>query len=328
MEKYIRKIIDKFTTQKYSEKVTNKVHNWFLNSDHAEEKEAVLLELWNNTDGKVDVDTWASLESVYRKVGVSEKKEIKIRTFPIWKYVAAAIILVFISVSSTIFMSKSYYSEAPIMETFTSAGEMNTYILPDGSEVKANSNTILLYPEKFNGDTRTVFLVGEANFKVKKNSKQPFIVRSANVEVTALGTEFNVSAYPESDEIIATLLEGKVKVDCGLDKSYILHPGQQVTYNKKMESSVLSDVNIQDVIAWRTGQVVLRGNTMNEILMVLERRYAIRFQYNANLFNNDKYNLSLRQNSDIYEVMTILQKVVQGFDYSIEKGICYIKSKK
>ena len=34
------------------------------------------------------------------------------------------------------------------------------------------------YPEAFKGDTRTVYLVGEANFKVKKDPEKPFIVRS------------------------------------------------------------------------------------------------------------------------------------------------------
>ena len=58
----------------------------------------------------------------------------------------------------------------------------------------------------------------------------------------------------------------------------------------------------------------------------LERRYAMTFQYNGNLFNDDKYNFRFRENSSIKEVMDVMQEVVGGFDYKIEEDICYIKA--
>ena len=58
----------------------------------------------------------------------------------------------------------------------------------------------------------------------------------------------------------------------------------------------------------------------------MERRYAMTFQYNANLFNDDKYNFRFRENSSIKEVMDVMQEVVGGFDYKIEEDICYIKA--
>ncbi len=47
-------------------------------------------------------------------------------------------------------------------------------MLPDGSEVHLNSGSLLIYPEKFTGRSRSVYLSGEANFKVKGGQEEAF----------------------------------------------------------------------------------------------------------------------------------------------------------
>lgn len=327
MKDYIQKIISVFTASGHSEKVIEEVHQWLVDEEHADEKETALNALWNETEGKVDSATWDSLAKVYDKIGVGQPKAKRRFHLRMWQSVAAAVVLLAVSVSGTYLFTKDIYSEVAMVEGFTPAGTMNHIQLPDGSMVQTNSGTILLYPETFKGDTRTVYLIGEANFKVKKDPDKPFIVKSTTMSVTALGTEFNVMAYPENDEIIATLIHGKIKVDCNNGKeSYILNPGQQVTYLRNTAASMLADANLEDVTAWQKGMFVFRGVTMKEILATLERRYAVTFQYNANLFNDDKYNFRFREKSSINEIMDVMQEVVGGFDYKIEENICYIKT--
>lgn len=327
MKNYIQKIINVFTASEHSENVTKEVHQWLLDDEHVNEKETALNTLWKETEGKVDVGTWTSLAKVYDKLGVGQQEAKPRFRMRVWQYAATAVVVLAVAISGTFYFTKDMYSEIAMVEKFTPAGNMNIIELPDGSKVQTNSGTILLYPEVFKGDTRTVYLIGEANFKVKKNPEQPFIVKSTTMSVTALGTEFNVMAYPENDEIIATLIHGKIKVECNNGKeSYILNPGQQVTYLRTTSKSLLADANLEDVTAWQKGMFVFRGATMKEILSTLERRYAITFQYNANLFNEDKYNFRFRENSSIKEIMDVMQEVVGGFDYKVEKDICYIKA--
>ena len=326
MKDYIKRIMRVFTASEHSEEVTKEVHQWLVDKEHADEKEAALHALWDETEGKVEEGTWASLESVYNKVGAAKKP--KTVFYLGWgRYAAAAVILMAISIFSTFFLTKRQYTELAMIENFTQLGQMNQIELPDGSTVQTNSGTVLLYPESFKGDTRTVYLIGEANFKVKKNPSQPFIVRSTTMAVTALGTEFNVAAYPESNEMVATLINGKIQVDCNNGKdSFILEPGQQITYWRSTGESILANANLEDVTAWQKGMFVFRGVTMKEILTTLERRYAVTFQYNANLFNADKYNFRFREKSTIEEILAILQEVAGGFDYRLEGDICYVKA--
>lgn len=327
MKNYIQKIINVFTASEHSENVTKEVHQWLVDEEHADEKDTALNTLWKETEGKVDAGTWTSLENVYHKVGVSADTKKQYRLFP-WKY-AAAVAMFVITVSGTFLLTKNAFEEKTVamIEQYIPDGKTHEFELPDGSRVHVNSGTLLLYPDAFKGDTRIVYLIGEADFKVQKNPDKPFIVRSANMSVTALGTEFNVAAYPEDPEIVATLIQGKVKVDYEQsDNSYILSPGQQVVYNRKTAQSKVADANLEDVTAWQRGQIIFRGSTMEEILLTLERRFDITYQYNTNLFTNDEYNFSFSKNTDIGEVMEVIKEVTGKFTYKIDKNICYMKT--
>lgn len=326
MKNYVHKIIEIFTASEHSEEVTREVHQWLTDEEHAQEKEAALNTLWKETEGKVDASVWNSLAEVYGKLEAAPREAKPRYSLRIRRYAAAVAILA-VAVSGTFHFTKDMYSPVAMIENYTPTGDMNTIKLPDGSEVQTNSGTVLLYPKTFKGDTRTVYLVGEANFKVKKNPDQPFIVKSTAMSVTALGTEFNVAAYPESDQTVATLIDGKIKVDCNNgQKSYILHPGQQLAYHCATSESQLTEVDLEDAVAWQKGMFVFRGATMKEILATLERRYAITFQYKADLFNEDKFNFRFREHSTIEEIMEVMQEVVGGFTYEVNGKVCNVKS--
>lgn len=328
MKNYIQKILQLFTSTEYSEKVTGEVHSWLADEKHAHEKDAELRKIWDETEGRTDANTWTSLSKVYNRIGLNKYKRPQTLSIKIYRYAAAAIVAAAVSISATLFFTERQLPASVMAERFTPSGEMECITLPDGSTVQTNSGTLLLYPEEFRGDTRTVYLIGEANFKIKKNPEKPFIVKSTTVSVTALGTEFNVSAYPENRDIVATLINGKVKVDCNQTDSYILTPGQQIIYEKNTKKSALTQANIADVTAWQKGQNVFRGKTLEEIFTVLEKRFNITFQCNTSRFNNDKYNFSFRKNSDIEEIMGIIKEVVKGFDYRIDNKVCYIVTKR
>ena len=68
--------------------------------------------------------------------------------------------------------------------------------LADGTLVCLNAGSKLRFPVQFSGDTRRVELEGEGYFQVIRNENRPFVVGASGVNITVLGTEFNVSNYP------------------------------------------------------------------------------------------------------------------------------------
>ncbi len=90
-------------------------------------------------------------------------------------------------------------------------GEKADIMLADGSHVWINSGSSLTYNEGFNRKERNVYLEGEAYFEVAKDAERPFIVRTGEMDIQALGTAFNVNAYNDERYVSSVLLEGKSK---------------------------------------------------------------------------------------------------------------------
>ena len=179
---------------------------------------------------------------------------------------------------------------------------------------------MLIYPERFTGDTRTVFLVGEADFKVSKDARHPFVVKSSTMSVTALGTEFNISAYSENGNMTATLIEGSVEVKCGeAGDTYILEPGEQVIYSRDSGTSRVSEADMESVTAWQAGILVFRGVTLGEIIVSLEKKYGVRIDADLSGHSSDRFNFRFNENVGLEEILGVIAEVAGGFEYEISE---------
>ncbi len=171
--------------------------------------------------------------------------------------------------------------------------EINTLIIPygsrsvitlaDGSKVWLNAGSRLIYPSEFVDKKREVFLVGEAFFEVAKNADQPFLVKTADVEIKVLGTRFNVSAYPEDYSVQTALAEGSVeltRVNAGLlEKKIKLSPGELAYFNKKSKETLIYNVDVEYYTLWTEGLFRFSNTDLSRIIRKLERYYNIRFQF-------------------------------------------------
>ena len=143
-------------------------------------------------------------------------------------------------------------------------------ILDDGTEVWLNSESVLRYPTKFEGKERVVELLGEGYFKVNKDNKRPFIVRTPQVDTRVLGTEFNVQAY-ENQPINVTLVEGSVAVKEKHGEEIVLKPGenaQVVNGNIHVE-----EVDVQIYTSWKEGFFYFEDVRLEDLLSELGRWY-------------------------------------------------------
>lgn len=175
-------------------------------------------------------------------------------------------------------------NDAPRMNTVVIPyGNRSTINLSDGTKVWLNAGSRLIYPSKFVDNIREVYLVGEAFFNVEKNEDQPFVVKTSHVSVKVLGTQFNVSAYPEDNSIQTVLTEGSVEIiraDAGLfEKGVVLQPGQLGLWHKKSKETKVYDVDVEYYTNWVEGIFSFENTDLNRIVKKLERYYNIRFSY-------------------------------------------------
>jgi ferric-dicitrate binding protein FerR (iron transport regulator) len=188
-------------------------------------------------------------------------------------------------------------------------GSKATITLPDSSKVVLNAGSKLSCKEGFGKSHRILNLIGEGYFKVAKNKNLPFVVHAGNLDVKALGTEFNVKAYPEDAKIEAILIHGSIQVSKTAEqkgKPLVLLPKQSLVYNKTLDrfelnispdkdnhlkenstsdqsisNLVISNTNIDPIIytSWKEPSWKIYKLTLSELAVELERKYDVNIQF-------------------------------------------------
>lgn len=178
--------------------------------------------------------------------------------------------------------------------------------LPDGTKVWVNAESSIRYPSRFTGPERRVTVTGETYFEVAKDAVHPFIVTAGDVDVHAVGTAFNINAYPDEEGIKTTLTEGKVLVSRG-GRFEKLEPGQQLLINKDVWN-----VKIVDVLpftAWTKQQFKFKGNSIEEVMRMVERWYDARIIYKDKV--TDHFTGTIDRGVPVSQLLKILEATGQ-----------------
>ncbi|MDR1681443.1 MAG: DUF4974 domain-containing protein [Prevotellaceae bacterium] len=314
MNEYVHKVIALYTSDSASSSPEN-FHRWLVEPSFEAAKADALRRLWDQSPNVSEEETAAALASLKLKSQFMPRP--RRRAVRIWRYAAAVALCVSLA-AGYIFTHRA--PAAPVFaEYFSGGGLSETVQLPDGSTLQTNSATLIVYPVDFGKSTRTLYLSGEANFKVVKNRALPFVVKSKYTEVEALGTEFTVASYAEDRDVKVTLISGRIKVEATDNQTdFILdQSGEQFVYNKQEKQYAISQVDLHDATAWQRGELVFRGMTVPDILTVLERRYDVSFQYNFSSVNDDRFNFYFKKETSLADIMEIINTVAGRFDYAI-----------
>lgn len=180
--------------------------------------------------------------------------------------------------------------------------------LSDGTIVWLNSESELRYPTAFSGNIRRVELKGEAYFKVAHNENQPFIVDANGYQVEVLGTEFNLSAYPDDSHKTTTLLRGKVKV--GIDRfpaPDTLYPNMQLAYNTTSQSRQIKQVNAEMYGSWRQGHFEFDHTSFGQFLKIVSRWYDFSYQVKDTSLLNYHFTGAFEKSDNIDDLFRILK---------------------
>lgn len=152
-------------------------------------------------------------------------------------------------------------------------GENYTLHLSDGTVVTLNADSKLRFPFHFWGQTRDVYLEGEAYFKVAKDNKHPFIVHTSLTEVEVVGTEFNVNTY-KAGTVATALIEGKVLTGTPGGTAQPLLPGHAAIYNTSSGFKIEA-VDTDDVAAWVKGVYYFHDLPLQELVTMMSRSYGV-----------------------------------------------------
>jgi transmembrane sensor len=245
-----------------------------------------------------------------------------------------------------------------IFEISVPLGSRSRIVLPDSSIVWLNAGSMLSYPHDFNYTERLVKLEGEAYFDITTNPIKPFIVKTSHLDVKALGTQFNVKAYPDDNAILTTLVEGKLIIEMpGKERPliYALEPRQSFTYqiteksalrlntfepvieeNEKPEKAVIetpipadskplllvkSNIRPEKYTSWKDETWIIEGETMDDMAKMMERRFNTKIEMKSADLKRYRFTGKIK-NETLEQVLEILS-MTTPLKYTVGKGIVY-----
>jgi ferric-dicitrate binding protein FerR (iron transport regulator) len=225
-----------------------------------------------------------------------------------WQRVAAVLFIPVLLSTGLFFHFKQKSSKSRFSQEIHSAFGVRTKVnLPDGTVVWLNSGSTIKFPDLFADNAREVTLNGEAFFEVAQDKKKPFYVNLGELSVKAVGTSFNVTAYPNEKTYETTLISGDILIVKKVSKNdeivlYKMRPNQHTVYNKaameirlcenitqgneklqtagqvkslhsKSSDAVNDIINENKYTSWINGKLIFRNDSMEMIVKSLGRWY-------------------------------------------------------
>lgn len=334
-------IFSRYITNNYTKEDLKTIFEWFDSKGFNLNRRISFRKNWDNFNTenyKTNNDEYNQelmLDNLHHLINIEQSAQNKrkkkginrITIYQVFSGFAAILILPLI-ILSIFLASNSGISfkniEPAYAEIHAPENSRMKILLPDGTAVWLNHGSVIKYPREFSRKKREVKLTGEAFFDVKHDPSRSFEVITSKLNITVLGTSFNVSAYPDDPFIATTVEEGKVIVNKIDDyhrriRTTELNPGMQSYFMKKTEHNINSRVNPEKYTGWKDGKLMLIDDPMAIVVKKLERWYNVEVEVLNKRIYDYKYTATFIH-EPIEQVLKMLS-IATPISYKIEPGI-------
>jgi ferric-dicitrate binding protein FerR (iron transport regulator) len=298
-------------------------------------------------------------QRIKKKIGIREPQtEIIIETeepgkiFTFWRSIAAIFLAgICISFSYYFLNHTSKVTRVANLELVKTPTRIKSrIILSDGSIITLNAETTLKYPPAFTGQTREVYLDGEAFFDVAKDHKHPFIVHAGKMSIKVLGTAFNVKSYSNDASSETTLIRGAIEVTLADRPSdrIILKPSDKLIlksstfkiYNSSKHLAAITPDSVNTNYAltnltylksndttivetsWVNNKLVFKDEVFNELANQMERWYGVKIKFKNGSVKDYRFT-GVFEKESLTQALDAL-KMIETFNYKYKNETIYI----
>jgi transmembrane sensor len=300
-----KELLEKYCKNTCTKEELSSVLEWFEGSGGTPEGKTLLFKIWEEMpeeESNLQINFDFILDKLHHKVNLGQSKKLleeadqnlikyKRRRHFISILMRAAAILILPVLSFGLYMSYKFqlanHGQVSVNqaynEVFSSVDAITKVTLPDGSNVWLNHSSSLKYPAIFHGNARRVELNGEGYFEVSHNSKMPFIVNTGELQIKAIGTTFNIMAYPEEDRIETSLIIGQVKLqrtesDGKIIPMLEMRPTDLAIFQKSNNELSIHTIDDDRYFSWKEGKLVFNKEPIGEVVKKLGRWFNVDIQ--------------------------------------------------
>ncbi len=232
--------------------------------------------------------------------------------------------LVAVTVLSTWFIAtgmQNRVTEPDSIYSFeTRRGEKCSVILPDSSIVRLNSSSVLKLNIASYHNNRTVELDGEAYFMVSSDPENPFTVTTADYDVIATGTAFNVTDYHQISNSEVVLVEGSLLIESDAG-NISLNPGEKAVYTNNLLKK--GNANQDVSLSWINNEFIFSQISFSELIFRLENWFDIEIFCDKTDFDHT-YSGSFKNRETIEQILDALKKY-ENLTYHRVGNTIYLK---
>lgn len=270
------------------------------------ESNEMLLNQWYDAAGEYKTSN-AELDKAWDGIQESINPPVKVLGFTLIK-IAAIFITGLMFGLGTLLIVQNISSNDNYITIKNPKGTRSEINLADGSKVWLNSNSVLTYPKEFKGDMRSLELQGEAYFEVEHNPLKPFVVKSNNISVTALGTEFYVSSYTPEGSIYTGLIDGKIKIDA-FDQEVILDEPAALRVSN-LSNKIFFQKNPNPAFySWKEGKMMFDNTNLMDFAERLEHWYNIEVNVHREIMSKYTFTITVRD-EPVDEIFELLKEIL------------------
>lgn len=243
--------------------------------------------------------------------------------------VAAVAIVVFSFITVTAYWQGSQQVQRSFSDIVVEAplGSKTKLTLPDGSAVWLNAGSKMVYSQGFGVSDRRLVFQGEGYFEVEKNDEMPFLIQTHDVNVTVVGTKFNFRNYPEDEEAVVELLEGKVALENQLKEEAVryLSPNEKMVLHKATGEMDITSAKVKEATLWTENILLFDEDLLPDIVRELERSYHVQIEIdNEDLKHARFYGQFNQLEQNIYDVLNMLSETGR-LRYHEEEDVIHLK---
>lgn len=322
----IKNIIDFYSGHDVSDDIQERVFERISVSMNEQEAHDALLELWNKADSAyMDCDEVdAAYDRFAHKYFNTGKSRVRTLYIKYIRPAAVIVAVVFIATFASLYVIKQQQRQliqsVAMQQVHTHNEETKSLTLSDGTKVALKESTVLLHPSQFIDKERKVFLTGEASFDIQHDDNHPFHVSTPYLEITDLGTSFDVSSYPDKEETSVLLREGKLSLQVvGEDKTYEMNPNDCFTYNVKTKLARLEKLSAEAMQSWMDKELDFNDLPMKEVAALLEKNYGVNVTFASRRFQETRITAHFNKGESLADVMRIIKRLIPGMHYTINE---------
>lgn len=288
-------------------------------------------ELWVSSavaDDTQQYDVDQAFERFRKRTGLDQSGKQSYKWYRTWSVAAVAIVLLgLITVTAYWQGSRQIQSNFSDIVVEAPLGSKTKLTLPDGSTVWLNAGSKMVYSQGFGVSDRRLAFQGEGYFEVEKNDEMPFLVQTHDVNVTVVGTKFNFRNYPEDEEAVVELLEGKVALENQLKEESVryLSPNEKMVLHKATGEMDITSAKVKEATLWTENILLFDEDLLPDIVRELERSYHVQIEIeNEDLKQTRFYGQFNQLEQNIYDVLDMLSETGK-LKYHEEGKVIYLK---